>query len=78
MIVQFVIHIIGNSGFAFDLKTSGRATRHARAQFFRSVITSFWYIEVMGRCCFHTNSVFTPWMWQQITGPRQQAVLRVP
>ena len=33
-----------------------------------------------GRCCFHTmvwNSVFTPWLWQHITGPRQQAVLRV-
>jgi hypothetical protein len=24
MIIQFVIHIIGNGGFAFDLKTSGR------------------------------------------------------
>ncbi len=59
MIVQFVIHIIGNGGFAFDLKTSGRATRHARAQFFRSVITSFWY----RKCFFHTlceSYCFTP------------------
>ena len=46
MIVQFVIHIIGNGGFAFDLKTSGRATRHARAQFFRSVITSFCILKL--------------------------------